>query len=437
VIDDAIVLGRRQELLRERRAITVGWEHRRRTIERALHDGLQQQLLALRIDLIRGVRLNDAAARNVLRGDALVRVDSVTAELYRLASGSQPSVLDVGDLAEALRELATQAAIPVHVNAPTGIATTDGPTAEIIVYVVSEALANAQRYAMATQFWIEVSATDVELIATVRDNGSGGAAIVPGRGLDGLRTRADALGGTLTIESSSSGTTLTVSLPFRASVQHEHPSPESGLANDVQWATSHGEPELVQAFGHLRAEQRKLTTLVGVFEASLRARLTSVPGNELMRARAALVRGSDHEDFLDSAEHVEAANERLREIVRHLRSGPSESLNSALLDLSPIAQREDVGLSIRVDDDLSDPGLCHCVERVLEELIIDADRGSQISGNIRLRDGLALISVSLSRLPGPLTTAFVDELVYAARGHWLARPGEVGVRFRLELPCES
>ncbi len=436
MIDEAIVSVRRLELLRERRSITVGWEHRRRTIERALHDGLQQQLLALRIDLIRAVRLSDSVRRNVLGRDALARVDLVTAELYRLASGSQPSVLDVGDLAEALRELATQAAIPVHVKAPTGIATTDGPTAEIIVFVVSEALANAQRHASASEFWVEVFETDVELVATVRDNGRGGAAIIPGRGLDGLRRRADALGGTLTIESDASGTRLTVSLPFRPLTEHEHPTPESGLADDVHWAMSHGEPEMVQAFGHLRAEQRKMTTLVGVFEASLRARLTRVPGSELMHARAALVRGSGHDDFLEAAEHVEAANERLREIVRHLRSGPSDSLTAALGELANTAHRETVGLSIRIDDEVSDPGQCHCVERVLEELIIDADRGSQISGNVRLRNGVALFSVSLSRLPGPLATAFVDELVYAARGHWVARPSDDGVRFRLELPCE-
>jgi signal transduction histidine kinase len=435
VIDDAVVLVRRQELLRERRAITVGWEHRRRTIERALHDGLQQQLLALRIDLIRGVRIQGGVARNVLGCDALTRIDQVTNELYRLASGAAPSVLDVGDLAEALRELATQAAIPVNIDAPNGIAT-DGPTAEIIVYVASEALANAQRYAQASQLWIEVRVSDAELIAVLRDNGCGGAAIVPGRGLDGLRNRAEALGGTLTIESDSTGTQLTVSLPIRSWASHENIPMEHGLADDVQWATSHGEPDLVMALGHLRAEQRKIATLVSVFEASLRARLTSVPGTELMHARAALLRGFDDEKFLGAAEHVEEANERLREIVRQLRSGPSASLGAAVGQLTVLAQRERVDLSIRVDDEILDPGLCHCVERVLEELIVDADRGSSVSGSIRLRNGAALVNVSLSRLPGPLATAFVEELVYAARGHWVARAREGGIQFRLELPCE-
>jgi hypothetical protein len=535
-----VVTAQRNSLEVQRRALTIAWEHRRRTIERALHDGLQQQLLALRIELLRATRLQDPASVRTFAALAIAQIDATAAELRHLAAGGRLSVLDVGDLGAALRELAAHAALVVAVTAPTGIAI-DGPVAEVLVFTVSEALANTLRYAPGAQVWIELQQQVDELVLTVRDNGPGGAAFVPGHGLDGLRRRVEALGGSFTLgtveavpakrsdrgsrstdKSLPGGVGNVLGLRFPNSSADpkgtKSPTPTAptlddphrdGANNDVKsnvksnvnsenvsrdvadrngdrgagsdfvgGASVSGETrgdrvnqELVfsateerqsfvdpgdderlsAALSRLRSELHRVTKQVELFEASLTARLTSVPVKELTEARNALVESNlvlvGANAFATAAAHVEQANERLREVVSQLRvaeasqdelsSGQTPIANALLTSLTNLANQRGVlfNLSIRSAPTLGGPSASKSVERIVEELIHDADPGSAVSLQLRVKSERLIGSISLSRLPSPLTVAFVNELVYTARGAWSVSSVGDHIQAKVELPC--
>jgi signal transduction histidine kinase len=207
-----------QERLAELRAsreriLTVGDAERRR-IERNLHDGAQQRLVALTLQLSliqRRIRDDpDAAERLVTAaGDELARS---LAELRELARGIHPSTLDHG-LDIALEGLAVRSAVPTTVEVEPGPALPE-PIAFAAYLVTAEALTNVARHARATSASVRVTREPGRLVVEVTDDGGGGADMSAGTGLRGLADRVEALDGTLHLgDSPTGGTVLMARLP--------------------------------------------------------------------------------------------------------------------------------------------------------------------------------------------------------------------------------
>ena len=208
------------ELTTSRARIVATADQTRRRIERDLHDGAQQRLIAL------ALRLRLAQTAVPPEADALAQqLDSLVGEatgaldeLRELARGIHPVVLAEGGLCPALEALARRSTVPAELTC-----TIEGRLPEQVeiaaYYVVSEALTNTAKHAQATTVQIHADTaagdpTDV-LRVEVRDDGRGGAALARGTGLLGLKDRVEALGGRILLDSPpDAGTTLRLELPL-------------------------------------------------------------------------------------------------------------------------------------------------------------------------------------------------------------------------------
>ncbi|MFL5950727.1 MAG: sensor histidine kinase [Gaiellaceae bacterium] len=181
----------------------------RRQIERDLHDGAQQRLLSLGMDL--GMALEkfetDPEAARGLVGDAHAELQRAMAELRNLARGIHPAVLTDRGLDAALSALAARSTVPVHLD----VRLADRPPASVeatAYFIVAEALTNAARYANAKSVHVHVRDVDDRLKIEVTDDGVGGAEQRPGGGLAGLADRASSVEGSLRISSPEGGPTV-------------------------------------------------------------------------------------------------------------------------------------------------------------------------------------------------------------------------------------
>ncbi len=193
------------------RIVTAGDEQRRR-IERDIHDGAQQRLVALALEL--------RAAQKRLGGDVPPELEEVLTdavdelqlavrELRELARGVHPAILTEEGLAAALESLADRTPLPVRIlTAPEG--RLPAPIEGAAYFVACEALANAVKHADATSVTITAVRRNGELVIEVADDGVGGASPNGGSGLRGLTDRVEAHGGRLRIESPPGGGTLVV-----------------------------------------------------------------------------------------------------------------------------------------------------------------------------------------------------------------------------------
>lgn len=205
--------------LRETRTRAVGTaEDDRRRIERDLHDGAQQRLVALGVEL--GVAKRAAAQDPVAAAAALDHahreVKETLAELRDLVRGIHPAVLTDRGLDAALSALAARCTVPVAVDVPDPASlAAAGPSAQAAAYfVTAEALTNVARHSGARTATVRATVHDSVLRLEVVDDGRGGATARPGSGLDGLRSRVEVLDGTLTLDSPvGGGTRLTVEVP--------------------------------------------------------------------------------------------------------------------------------------------------------------------------------------------------------------------------------
>jgi signal transduction histidine kinase len=198
----------------QQRILAAADEERRR-IERDLHDGAQQRLVAVTLTLrLAEARLaSDPASAKQLIAQAREEAQYAIEELRELARGIHPALLSDHGLAAALEALATRAPVPVEVS---GVPS--HPLCEAIeaaaYYVTAEALTNVAKYAHATHAFVRLSLEDDCLRLQVRDDGIGGADPSTGSGLRGLRDRVDALDGHLELDSPpGGGTTVTVEIP--------------------------------------------------------------------------------------------------------------------------------------------------------------------------------------------------------------------------------
>jgi signal transduction histidine kinase len=209
-------LERRVEDLAESRAdILDAADLERRRIERDLHDGAQQRLVSLAMNLgIARATLTDLPpeARAVI-DEAHREAKEAIEELSNLVRGLHPAVLEDRGLDAAISGIAARAPFPVGLTVD--MAERPSPTVEAVAYfVVSEALANVAKHARATRCSVQVRRRAELLTITVSDNGVGGADPAGGTGLMGLRKRVGSVDGTIRINSPLGGpTVITVELP--------------------------------------------------------------------------------------------------------------------------------------------------------------------------------------------------------------------------------
>jgi signal transduction histidine kinase len=208
----------RAELAASRARIVAAADETRRRIERNLHDGAQQRLVSLGLEL-RAAQATMPPELGEL-GSEVARVAdglaSVQEELREIARGIHPAILAEGGLGPALKTLARRSQVPVELDVRAQARLPD-PIEVAAYYVVSETLTNADKHAHASVVRVEAEAVDGILRLDVRDDGVGGADSSRGSGLAGLRDRVEALGGTLTVRSTlDAGTSVQVALPLQS-----------------------------------------------------------------------------------------------------------------------------------------------------------------------------------------------------------------------------
>jgi signal transduction histidine kinase len=234
----------REQLAASRARIVEAADAARRRIERDLHDGAQQRLVSLALNLHRlesGLEPNSPAAREV--AVARAELDAALEELRELARGIHPSILTDRGLAAALAGVAGRSTVPIELDLdscadlPLSVQTT-------AYFFVVEALTNASKHADPDRIEVRVAVRERHAMIEVRDDGCGGVDPARGSGLSGLADRVSALGGTLEIKSAAgAGTTIRARLPLTppgdasndtgADVESSHADTESPDSADV------------------------------------------------------------------------------------------------------------------------------------------------------------------------------------------------------------
>jgi signal transduction histidine kinase len=213
--EQALLAARVRALEQTRAGVVESADAQLRRLERDLHDGAQHRLayIAMELDRARSRMKTDPESANELLGRAHEESKKAMSELRDLVRGIHPSVLSDRGLDAAVSGLAERCPVPVDVSVtlagrpPTAVETA-------AYYVVAESLTNVAKHARAQTAAVTIRGSDRGLEIEVRDDGAGGAARVPGSGLEGLAQRVEALDGTLTITSPAGGpTTVRAELP--------------------------------------------------------------------------------------------------------------------------------------------------------------------------------------------------------------------------------
>jgi signal transduction histidine kinase len=206
----------RAELTASRARVVATADETRRRIERDLHDGTQQHLVSLALELRAAAaavppELDELAAR---LSRAAKRLADVVDDLREISRGIHPAILSEGGLGPALKTLARRSAVRVELDVHTD-RRLPGPVEVAAYYVVAEALTNATKHARASVVHVDLGAEDSMVQLTIRDDRVGGADPGQGSGLIGLRDRIEALGGKMDVASpTGNGTSLFVMIPI-------------------------------------------------------------------------------------------------------------------------------------------------------------------------------------------------------------------------------
>jgi signal transduction histidine kinase len=205
----------RAALTASRARIVAATDEARRRLERDLHDGAQQRLVSLGLQL-RTIEEGLPSELASLKGqisDAVAGLNGASDDLQELARGIHPAILSRGGLGPALKTLARRSAIPVTVHLD--LEGRIPESAEVAAYyVVAEAITNTTRHARASGMDIDARIDGSDLVLWIRDDGVGGADSTNGSGLIGLIDRVEALGGHMQIASPcGGGTALHVTIP--------------------------------------------------------------------------------------------------------------------------------------------------------------------------------------------------------------------------------
>ena len=216
----------RAEVAASRTRIVAAADEARRRIERDLHDGAQQHLLALALRLRSAAAPHESDEIRTEVTDVAAGLTAVIDELREISHGIHPAILSSAGLRPALRALGRRSAIPVDMDVRI-----DGRLPEPVevgaYYVVSEMLTNAAKHARASVVEVDAEASGGTLRVCVHDDGVGGADPKRGSGLVGLKDRIEALGGTFSMHSPvGGGTTVCCELPVSAGDGQPDADPE-------------------------------------------------------------------------------------------------------------------------------------------------------------------------------------------------------------------
>ncbi|MDT5363958.1 MAG: hypothetical protein QOC69_5720 [Mycobacterium sp.] len=204
------------ELTASRARIVAAGDDARRRFERDLHDGAQQRLVSLGLEL-RAAEASVPLELQPLRKQISDIVDGlvgVSKDVQEISRGIHPAVLSKGGLGPALKVLARRSAVPVVLDLAVDRRLPE--SAEVATYyVVAEALTNVAKHARASEVDVRIEADNASLHLSIEDDGVGGANASSGSGLTGLMDRVEALGGTMEISSQpGNGTALRVNIPL-------------------------------------------------------------------------------------------------------------------------------------------------------------------------------------------------------------------------------
>ena len=203
---------RMREVAASRRRLVEAGDEERRRLREQLRGGAEQLLAGVSADLNSSAVQHEGAKALALLS-LVDELDAAAEDLTRFAQGVHPRALTEHGLAQALRELAGRAPVPVAVDVPTR--RYPAPQEAAAYFVCAEALANVAKYAGATGASISVVDRDARLVVSVADDGRGGAEPTRGSGLHGLDDRVEALGGRLSISSpAGEGTRIEADLPI-------------------------------------------------------------------------------------------------------------------------------------------------------------------------------------------------------------------------------
>jgi signal transduction histidine kinase len=206
----------RAELAASRTRVVAAADEMRRRVERDLHDGAQQQLVALMLDLRTAQTVEQPGVDELrtLLAQTERGLDGVLEELREVSRGIHPAILSRGGLERALTTLARRSAVPVELDIRAERQLPQGVDVAAY-YAVSEALTNVAKHAHASVVHVELEARDASVRLAIGDDGVGGADPRQGSGLVGISDRVQALGGTLQVTSQAgSGTSLLIEIPL-------------------------------------------------------------------------------------------------------------------------------------------------------------------------------------------------------------------------------
>jgi PAS domain S-box-containing protein len=204
-----------QELRASRARIVEAADSERRRLERNLHDGAQQRLVALSLSLrlVQSRLASDPGGAVELLDESVTELAGATAELRELARGIHPAVLTDRGLDAALKAVAARAPVPVEVTSSAG-QRLPRPVEAAVYFVVAESLTNVARYAGATRAAVAIAHDGARVTVEVSDDGVGGASSRTGSGLRGLADRVATLDGTLAVISPpGEGTIVRAEIP--------------------------------------------------------------------------------------------------------------------------------------------------------------------------------------------------------------------------------
>jgi signal transduction histidine kinase len=220
-----------EEVRASRARIVEAADAERRRVERDLHDGAQQRLVALAIQL-QVAKATTTGASAVLDA-ATEELETAIVEVRGLARGIHPTILTEAGLLAAVEALAERAPVPITLDIEDK--RFDRQTEATAYFVIAEALTNVARYAAATEARVAAVERDGKLLVTVTDDGRGGADPAAGSGLRGLADRLAAAGGRISISSARGrGTTVRAEIPFATGAE-----PATGVANAVESSATH------------------------------------------------------------------------------------------------------------------------------------------------------------------------------------------------------
>jgi signal transduction histidine kinase len=213
----------RDELIASRARIVAAADDARRRIERDLHDGAQQRLVSLGLQL----RMAEGSVPPELQSlkeqlsTTVSGLTAVSSDLQQISRGIHPAILSEGGLDPALKTLARRCPVPVILDVAVQRRLPD-PVEVAAYYVVAEALTNAAKYAQASVVNVCAETNGANLFVSIRDDGIGGADSSKGSGILGLNDRVAVLGGHIQLTSPpGSGTSLHITIPIGGSDQNQ------------------------------------------------------------------------------------------------------------------------------------------------------------------------------------------------------------------------